>query len=989
MEFTATRSGVLTTAMSLANVLALVLCLSGSLAARPATSPAEFSTPTAAAIPALTVSAGTPHALVVNGSFSGSDLTYSARLYGGGSLPTWMKFASATGTFTITAPSSAIGEVYRIRLTGSDPQGRSTTTDFHLLIDGAQTTCLVDANTDRLGKIIQCPGDTVALRGALDIETYRWSGPGGFTSSEAEPRVTEPGLYVLSGNPATCARRSIVEVTMAGTCPPATDDNLIPNPVIQPSTTSGTAPLTVNFDAATSTDADGRIIAYEWYWDEGTATGAHPKITFPEGEHEVVLLVTDDTGAKSTSRVLISAQSKDATAGYWLEAECAEVGVNWELRSDANVSGGAYVTALLTNTSTVPADIPANQLRFSFTAAAGTYRLFGRVRASDAGSDSYYVRLNGGAWYAWNRGLLNNGAFNWNEMAETVELVTGTNTLEIAYRESMTEIDKFYLTSGATAPAGLGGIDPRCAGAGENIPPVAVADANHLSGTAPLSVTLDGSGSSDLDGTIDSYEWSWAGGTATGARPSVNLPAGSHKIFLTVYDDRGASDTDVLTIDVAEATDTDLWLEAECAEVGVAWTKASGTDASGGKYVVVEGANSMTTAPDDLSRNRIRFNVSVGTPGTYRLFARVNVPSPNDDSFWVRYNGASYIRWTGGMPIGQGFQWVELPVDFNLAAGGNTIDFAFREDGSQLDKLYLTLTGSQPSGMGAPATNCGGTGTDPAPLAATEAECATLISNGWVEESAAAASGGSYMVYGGERHIDEPVANAAGTAIAISVDVAESGAHHLFMRIGAPDPGSNSLWVKVDDGDWMIFWKDLTGSQLLTKGFGWFEVNDDASARTFDLSAGSHTVYVVSRETGTKVDKVVFSQERTVPTGTGPAAASCGSMDTMEPMMMMATQTAASTDGGVASASPADELQVEVYPNPTDDRLTVQLTSGYTGPVDLIVYDLHGRVIQQYLLPKEAQQTSRELSVGGLPAGMYRVRVIEGDRQQTVSFVRR
>jgi len=58
-------------------------------------------------------------------------------------------------------------------------------------------------------------------------------------------------------------------------------------------------------------------------------------------------------------------------------------------------------------------------------------------------------------------------------------------------------------------------------------------------------VTLDGSGSSDSDGTIVSYQWTESAvPIATGVSPVVTLTVGGHLIELTVTDDSAETDTD-------------------------------------------------------------------------------------------------------------------------------------------------------------------------------------------------------------------------------------------------------------------------------------------------------------------------------------------------------------------------------------------------------------------------------------------------------------
>ncbi len=70
-------------------------------------------------------------------------------------------------------------------------------------------------------------------------------------------------------------------------------------------------------------------------------------------------------------------------------------------------------------------------------------------------------------------------------------------------------------------------------------------------------VTLDGSLSSDADGTIVSYAWSEGGvSLATGVTPMVTLAVGAHTLTLTVTDDDGATASDDVVVTINPPTIT-------------------------------------------------------------------------------------------------------------------------------------------------------------------------------------------------------------------------------------------------------------------------------------------------------------------------------------------------------------------------------------------------------------------------------------------------
>ena len=142
------------------------------------------------------------------------------------------------------------------------------------------------------------------------IASYSWSYGDGSTATgvTASYVYSEPGNYdlvltVTDNEGATATQTQSVSVTAPGNQPPTA--------AFTASATSGVAPLSVSFDASTSSDADGSIVSYSWDFGDGTtASGVSASKSFNiAGTYNVVLNVTDNDGASASSQQTINVTS--------------------------------------------------------------------------------------------------------------------------------------------------------------------------------------------------------------------------------------------------------------------------------------------------------------------------------------------------------------------------------------------------------------------------------------------------------------------------------------------------------------------------------------------------------------------------------------------------------------------------------------------------------------------------------------------------------
>ncbi|WP_146848049.1 PKD domain-containing protein, partial [Cellulomonas terrae] len=520
----------------------------------------------------------------------------SAWTFGDGGVAT-----GSTTSHTYAAPGT-----YTVTLTVTDDQGGTAAT--------SQQVTVTAPNQPPVAAFTATPTELVVAvdaAGSSDpdgtVAGYAWSFGDGATATGP----TASHLYATGGT-------KTVTLTVTdddGAATTVTQDVVVVPPNVAPvaAITATTSTLTVDVDSAGSSDPDGSLVSTAWtFGDGGTATTSAASHTYAApGTYPVTLTVTDDRGgiATATTEVTVALANVAPAAVFTATPTGLTVGVDatgsgdpdgsivdyaWSFGDGGTASGltashvyassgTRTVTLTVTDddgaTSTSSQDVTVVKPNVApvaaFTSAATDLSV--AVDASTSGDSDGTI-----ASYAWTFG--DEG---------TASGITATHTYAAAgtYTVTLTTTDDQGASSSTTHDVTVAAPVP-------NLAPVAA-----FTTTATfLSLAVDGSTSSDADGTVASYAWDFGdGATATGPTPPAHVyaTAGSYLVSLTVTDDDGEAATTSRTVSVTappanlpfavdafDRTTTGGWGSAE---TGGAWTVTGGA----ANFSVTPGAAAM------------------------------------------------------------------------------------------------------------------------------------------------------------------------------------------------------------------------------------------------------------------------------------------------------------------------------------------------------------------------------------------------------------
>lgn len=287
-----------------------------------------------------------------------------------------------------------------------------------------------------------------------------------------------------------------------------------------------------------------------------------------------------------------------ATSSTFTATFSADAVVRVTVRDPGNLSGFDQATVTIITNTPPTADAGSDQT-LARTSAAGV-----SVTLDGSGSTDAEGPI---ASYSWSEGVTVLGSGS--SLTHTFPLGTHTVTLTVTDANGVTDTDDVVVTVTNVAPVARAGSDQTL---------------ECVSGGA--TATLNGSASSDMDGTLS---YSWTNG-ATTAITSQAFGLGSHTATLTVTDNNGAQDSDNVQINVVDTQDPAISMVVSPATL---WSPnhkmvkvASGISATDGCYSStalsvtvtsnepINGLGDGDTAPD--------WSVVNNGNGTYDVFVR-------------------------------------------------------------------------------------------------------------------------------------------------------------------------------------------------------------------------------------------------------------------------------------------------------------------------------------------------------------------------------
>ena len=895
----------------------------------------------------------------------------------------WNKVSGPPGG-TLGSPNAATTTVtalgvgtYVFKLTVTDNNGATGTDSVRVIVNAAANQP-PSANAGN-NITITLPVNSATLSGSGTdadgtITSYAWSKvtgpPGGTISSPntATTNVTALGvgvytfrLTVTDNNGATGFDDVTITVNPAPNQPPTANAG---NNITLTLPTNST---TLNGSAS---DPDGTIMGYAWSLISGpnnpalgTANAATTSLSgLIQGTYILRLTVTDNNGATASDDIIVTV---NASAPNGL-APVANAGSNATL------------------------NLPASS---SSLDGIGSFDPDGTITT-----------------YAWSfvSGPVIPVITTPNAPTTTISNLTmaGTYVFKLTVTDNDGETDEDNVTIVVSATP--------------NLPPIANAG-NNVTLTLPVNSTnLDGGGSSDPDGSIITYTWSWVSGSGpfTITNPNAaatglnSLAAGTYVFRLTVMDNNGASSTDDVTVTVNPAINlppianagsdititlpvnstmlTGSGYDPDGTITTYSWTKISGQPGS-----TLNNANAASTGLNSLTQGVYVYKLTVtdnnGATATDNITITVNAAAPpvnqpptanagSDITLTLPIN-STILTGTGfdadGTITTYAWTWVSGPPTFtinnsnsaatgltNLAQGTYVFRLTVTDNNGATASDVVTVIVNQSINQ-APAANAGADITITLPANTT-----TLYGSGADGDGTITAYTWSYV----SGPIGYTIANinAATTGLynltegayvfrlTVTDNRAATASDNITVTVKAAVPIANLPPVARTENDITI---TLPTNTTQLHGNSSSDPDGVIVAYKWTQISGpaqsTITNGTTSVATVSNLTTGVYIFELKVTDDDGATA----------------TKTMKVTVNNQANAKP----YINVYPNPATSTLNIQYVENANGKIRLQIYDANRRLMRNETITKSQVSITLTINVSSYPQGVYFIEILSAD----------
>ena len=216
------------------------------------------------------------------------------------------------------------------------------------------------------------------------IDSYSWDFDDGGTDTGITPSYifNTPGVYTVSLTVTDNEGESDTTTTNISV---SAIGSQLPTAVFSATPLSGTVPLTVDFDASSSSDPDGNITAYSWGFGDGNSeTGVISSHTFDtQGIYNVTLTATDNNGNTATVTTAITVNPEPGSCVHAVDNSVLNGSFEEDLNSWVyhNSGGGS---ASVSSVDPQHCDFSA---KLDFTASGNNVQLYQRTVTLDADTD--------------------------------------------------------------------------------------------------------------------------------------------------------------------------------------------------------------------------------------------------------------------------------------------------------------------------------------------------------------------------------------------------------------------------------------------------------------------------------------------------------------------------------------------------------------------------------------------------------------------------